>query len=38
MPKAAYEIGAVETELPIEKIAAHILSDCRVTARRAVRV
>ena len=38
MPKAAHEIGATEIELPIEKIAAHTLNDCRVTAKRAVRV
>jgi two-component system chemotaxis response regulator CheB len=38
MPRAAFELGATEIELPIGKIPAHVLNDCRVTANRAVRV
>jgi two-component system chemotaxis response regulator CheB len=38
MPKAAYDCGATEIELPLGKIPEHVLFQCRTTAERAVRV
>jgi two-component system chemotaxis response regulator CheB len=38
MPKAAYEAGATEIELPIGKIAEQTLYRCQATARRGLRV
>jgi two-component system chemotaxis response regulator CheB len=38
MPKAAHDRGATEIELPIEKIANHVLHHCQATARRMLRV
>jgi two-component system chemotaxis response regulator CheB len=38
MPKAAFDCGATEIELPISKIPGQVLNNCRVTAQRAVRV
>jgi two-component system chemotaxis response regulator CheB len=38
MPKAAYDIGAVEIELPIRKIAQQVLHHCVAIARRGTRV
>lgn len=38
MPKAANEIGATEIELPIHKIAGHMLSKCEQIVSRAARV
>jgi two-component system chemotaxis response regulator CheB len=38
MPKAARENGAVEIELPLNKIAAHVLKQCEALAGRGVRV
>ncbi|WP_257169956.1 chemotaxis response regulator protein-glutamate methylesterase [Bradyrhizobium sp. SRS-191] len=38
MPKAARECGAVETELPLNKIADHVLRRCESLAGRGVRV
>jgi two-component system chemotaxis response regulator CheB len=38
MPKAAFDCGATEIELPIAKIPGQVLHNCRVTAQRAVRV
>jgi two-component system chemotaxis response regulator CheB len=38
MPKAAFEAGAVEIELPIRKIAQQILHHCEAIAGRGVRV
>ncbi|GLH81189.1 chemotaxis response regulator protein-glutamate methylesterase [Bradyrhizobium sp. SSBR45G] len=38
MPKAARECGAVEIELPIGKIADHVLKRCESLAARGVRV
>jgi two-component system chemotaxis response regulator CheB len=30
MPKVAHEIGAVERQLPLERIGAEIVSQCRL--------
>jgi two-component system chemotaxis response regulator CheB len=38
MPKAAFDCGAVEIELPIGKIPEQVLKKCSATAKRAVRV
>jgi two-component system chemotaxis response regulator CheB len=38
MPKAAFECGATEIELPIGKITERVLNNCSATAKRAVRV
>jgi two-component system chemotaxis response regulator CheB len=38
MPKAARDCGAVEVELPINKIAEHVLKRCEQLAGRGVRV
>jgi two-component system chemotaxis response regulator CheB len=38
MPKAAYDCGAVEIELPIRKIAQQVLHHCAAIAGRGVRV
>jgi two-component system chemotaxis response regulator CheB len=38
MPKAAFDCGAVEIELPIGKIPEQVLKNCSATAKRAVRV
>lgn len=38
MPKAARENGAVEIELPLNKIASHVLKQCEALAGRGVRV
>ncbi|KIZ47554.1 MULTISPECIES: chemotaxis response regulator protein-glutamate methylesterase [Rhodopseudomonas] len=38
MPKAAFDCGAVEIELPIRKIAQQVLQNCEALAGRGVRV
>jgi two-component system, chemotaxis family, protein-glutamate methylesterase/glutaminase len=38
MPKAARECGAVEIELPLNKVAHHVLQRCEALAGRGVRV
>jgi two-component system chemotaxis response regulator CheB len=38
MPKAAHECGATEIELPLNKIAAHVVQKCATLAGRGVRV
>jgi two-component system chemotaxis response regulator CheB len=38
MPKVAFDLGAVEIELPIRKIAQQVLHHCQAIAGRAVRV
>jgi two-component system chemotaxis response regulator CheB len=38
MPKAAFDCGATEIELPIGKITERVLNNCSATAKRAVRV
>jgi len=38
MPKAAHDCGATEIELPLNKIAAHVVQKCATLAARGVRV
>ena len=38
MPKVAFDCGATEIELPIQKIPEQVLYHCQATARRGVRV
>ena len=38
MPKAAHDCGATEIELPLNKIAAHVLHHCEALSGRGVRV
>jgi two-component system, chemotaxis family, protein-glutamate methylesterase/glutaminase len=38
MPKAAHECGATEIELPLSRIAAHVVQKCATLAGRGVRV
>ncbi|MBV9561020.1 MAG: chemotaxis response regulator protein-glutamate methylesterase [Bradyrhizobium sp.] len=38
MPRAAHDCGATEVELPLAKIAAHVLEQCQALAGRGVRV
>jgi two-component system chemotaxis response regulator CheB len=38
MPRAAFECGATEAEMPVEKMPSHVLHCCQATVRRAIRV
>ncbi|PPQ26230.1 protein-glutamate methylesterase/protein-glutamine glutaminase [Rhodopila globiformis] len=38
MPKAAFECGATEIEMPVERMPSHVLHCCQATVRRAIRV